>query len=93
MALTALLDVKQSPVRRFMERELPATAPVCKEANASVRAGRSGDPPLAPGPGVDSGLVGTAVEYVLPIPHGSVRKPLIAAAPDPGLDYLRREAG
>jgi hypothetical protein len=92
MALTALLDVKQSPVRRFMERELPATAPVCKEANASVRAGRSGDPPGAPGPGVDGGLVGTAVEYVLPIPHGSVRKPQLAGAPTPELADRRLEA-
>ncbi len=89
MALTALLDVKRSPVRRFMDRELPAAAPVCKEANAAVRAGRSGDPPLAPGPGVDSGLVGTAVEYVLPIPHGSVRKPLMAPAPTRELADLR----
>lgn len=92
MALTALLDVKQSPVRQFMEREFPDTAPVCKEANVVVRAGRSGNPPVAPVAGVDGGLVGTAVEFVLPIPHGSVREPHLAVAPDGGLDYLRREA-
>ena len=63
-----------------MERELPDTVPACKEANAIIRAGRSGDPPVAPVAGVDGGLVGTAVEYVLPIRHGFVRQPQIADA-------------
>jgi hypothetical protein len=41
---------------------------------------------------VDGGLVGTAVEYVLPIPHGSVRKPQLAGAPTPELADRRLEA-
>jgi hypothetical protein len=75
-----------------MDHAFPATAPVCKEANVSVRGGRIGEPPVAPGPDVDGGLVGTAVEYVLPIAHGAVRKPLLCAASTRELAERRLEA-
>jgi hypothetical protein len=93
MSLTKLLDIKQSPVRQFMDREFPGTAPVTREANALIRGDHVGDPPVAPAVGADPGLVGTAVEFVLPAPYGFIREPLIAVGPNAGLDSVRRRVG
>ena len=72
-----------------MEREFPETAPVCKAANALVRAGRAGDARVAPPNGIDAALVGSAVEFVLPITHRAARKPLVLPAPTRELAYAR----
>ena len=74
------LHNKQAPMRMFMDEELGDVTPVCREANMTLRAGRAGGPPVAPIEGADAQLIGTAVEFVLPILHGLVREPRIGAA-------------
>ena len=74
------LHNKQAPMRRFMDEQLGDVTPVCREANKTLRGGRAGGPPVAPIEGTDAQLIGTAVEFVLPIVHGSVREPRVGAA-------------
>jgi hypothetical protein len=75
-----------------MDRELGGVEAVSREANAVLRGGMKGGPPVAPVAGSDSALVGTAVEFVLAAVGGAVREPLIGGAPTPDLAYQRTHA-
>lgn len=92
MSLLTHLNAKGSPVRLFMDRELPGVREVCKTANITIRDGREGGPPVAPIPDADSALVGVAIEFVLAAAGGNVREPRIAAAKTPELAEQRWEA-
>jgi DNA-binding transcriptional ArsR family regulator len=76
-----------------MDRELGGVEAVSREANAVLRDGLKGGPPVAPVAGSDSALVGTSVEFVLAAVGGAVREPLIDGAPTPDLAYQRTRAG
>jgi DNA-binding transcriptional ArsR family regulator len=76
-----------------MDRELGGVEAVSREANAVLRGGVKGGPPVEPVAGSDSALVGTSVEFVLAAVGGAVREPLIGGAPTPELAYQRTHAG
>lgn len=64
MSLTSHLRSKESPVRVWLAQRLPNTRPLVFNANRRLCAQRK-QPPIPRTPGADSGLVGTAVGYVL----------------------------
>jgi len=76
-----------------MDRELGGVEAVSREANAVLRGGLKGGPPVEPVAGSDSALVGTSMEFVLAAVAGAVREPLIGGAPTPDLAYRRTLAG
>jgi hypothetical protein len=76
-----------------MDRELGGVEAVSREANAVLRGGLKGGPPVEPVAGSDSALVGTSVEFALAAVDGAVREPLIGGAPTPEMAYQRTHAG
>lgn len=67
MSLTSLLKAGTGPVREWFEANFPETQRVCTDANRELRGGAPAKTPcaVAPVPGTDHSLVGTAVGYVL----------------------------
>ncbi len=92
MSLTSHIASKESPVRAFFDRELAEAKPVCQAANAVIRDGRTGGPPVAPVAGADLAFVGAAIEFVFAAVGGTVRPPHVAGARTPELAYQRSEA-
>lgn len=64
MSLTGHLGRADSPVRALFAERLALTRGVASVAGAQLRAGRT-SPPLGASTGVNAGLAGTAVDYLL----------------------------
>jgi hypothetical protein len=79
-------------VREFVISQLPNAKALCQEANSVLRAGRKGGPPVEPVPGADSGLIGTAIEFVLAAAAGCRRQIRIVEAPTSERHTRRAEA-
>ena len=92
VSLTSHIANKQSPVRAFFDRELGEGKPVSQAANALLRDGRPGGPPVAPIVGADPGLVALATEFVFAAVGGALGTPHIAGAENPDLAYQRSTA-
>jgi hypothetical protein len=92
MSLVGHIASKQSPVRAFFDRELAEVKPVCQAANAVLRGGHIGGPPVAPVAGSDPSFVGVATEFIFAAVGGTVRPPHIAGASTPELAYQRSSA-
>lgn len=64
MSLSYHIKSPSSPVRAWLEANLPETRRLATEANRELRRGAK-TCPTPPVPGADPGLVGTAVDYLL----------------------------
>lgn len=64
MSLSSHIKTPSSPVRAWLEANLPETRRLATEANRELRSGAK-TCPTPPVPGADLGLVGTAVDYLL----------------------------
>jgi hypothetical protein len=64
MSLSSHIKTPSSPVRAWLEANLPETRRLATEANRELRSGAKACP-TPPVPGADLGLVGTAIDYLL----------------------------
>lgn len=65
MSLSSHLAASSSPVSEWMGEHFPETRQLARLANPKMKAAAGGQCVLPPGPGVDSSLTGTALNYFL----------------------------